>query len=147
MKEESEPGTAFLFGDGMHLVRQNVPKRYRGRPGKPMILETNTGRTRLNILGVCNAETRDFEHLAGEENCDGGRAIEFLGKASNGHRKAPSIGIFLDNAKCFRAKIGREWLKNNPRLRLEFLPAYSSNLNLTERFWRLAKDVLVKKIC
>ena len=144
MKEESEAGTAFLFGDGMHLVHQNVPKRYWGRPGKPMILETNTGRTRLNILGVYNAETHDFEHLTGEENCDGDRVIEFLDKVSNRYRKAPAIVIFLDNAKYFKAKIVREWLNDNPRLRLEFLPAYSPNLNLIERFWRLAKDVLVK---
>ena len=37
-----------------------------------------------------------------------------------------------------------EWIKEHPKLKLEFLPPYSPNLNLIERFWRFTKDKLVK---
>jgi len=32
----------------------------------------------------------------------------------------------------------------SPKIKLEFLPPYSPNLNLVERFWRFAKEKLVK---
>ena len=37
-----------------------------------------------------------------------------------------------------------EWLKEHPRLYVEALPAYAPNLNLIERFWKIAKAKLVK---
>lgn len=37
-----------------------------------------------------------------------------------------------------------EWVKKHPKLKLVFLPSYSPNLNLIERFWRLAKEKLVR---
>jgi len=50
----------------------------------------------------------------------------------------------LDNAKYFKAKIVNQWLEKHPKLELEFLPPYSPNLNLIERFWRFVKAKLVK---
>ncbi|KPA17126.1 Sulphatase-modifying factor domain protein, partial [Candidatus Magnetomorum sp. HK-1] len=41
-------------------------------------------------------------------------------------------------------KIVREWLKANNHIQIKFLPAYSPNLNLIERFWKYAKKQLVK---
>ena len=58
--------------------------------------------------------------------------------------KAPKIILFLDNAKYFKAEIVTLWLKENPKLQIEFLPPYAPNLNLIERFWRFVKDHLVK---
>ena len=58
--------------------------------------------------------------------------------------KTPKIILILDNAKYFKAEIVRNWLKENPKIKLEFLPPYSPNLNLVERFWRFAKEKLVK---
>jgi len=40
MKASAEPGTIFLFGDGMHLVHQNIPALCWGDPKKPPILKT-----------------------------------------------------------------------------------------------------------
>jgi transposase len=41
-------------------------------------------------------------------------------------------------------KTVRRKLKDNPRLQVEFLPPYTQNLNLIERFRRFVKDHLVK---
>ena len=144
MKLTSEPGTVFLFGDGMHLVHQNIPRLCWGDAKAPPIIKTNTGRQRLNILGAYNPDAHTFIHLTGEANCDAQRVIEYLTLIIKTYSQAPKIVLILDNAKYFKARIVNKWLKKHPRLHIEFLPAYAPNLNLIERFWRLAKDKLVK---
>lgn len=144
MKSTCEPGTVFLFGDGMHLVHQNVPQLCWADPKVPPILRTNTGRQRLNVLGAYNPDTHEFVHLTGEENCDAKRVIEYLDLITRVYIQAPKIILILDNATYFKAQIVNEWLQNCPRLHIEFLPPYAPNLNLIERFWRFAKEKLVK---
>ena len=144
MKLTREPGTVFLFGDGMHLIHQNVPGLCWGDPKDPPMLKTNTSRQRLNILGAYNPDSLSFVHLTGEENCDAQRVIEYFNVIIKAYFKAPGIVLILDNAKYFKAKIVREWLEKHPKLELEFLPPYAPNLNLIERFWRFVKEHLVK---
>ena len=144
MKQTSEPGTVFLFGDGMHLIHQNIPGLCWGDPKDPPVLKTNTGRQRLNILGAYNPDTHSFVHLTGEENCNAEKVIEYFDVIIKSYRKAPSIVLILDNAKYFKAKIVSEWLEDHPKFKVEFLPPYAPNLNLIERFWRFVKEHLVK---
>jgi len=144
MKSTSKPGTVFLFGDGMHLVHQNVPALCWGDPKDPPVLKTNTGRRRLNILGAYNPDSLSFIHITGEENCDANRVIEYFELIVRVYRRAPLINLYLDNATYFKAQVVRQWLENHPKLRIEFLPAYAPNLNLIERFWRFVKEKLVK---
>ena len=144
MKADSEPGTVFLFGDGMHLVHQNIPGLCWGDPKCPPVLRTNTGRQRLNILGAYDPDIHSFVHLTGEENCNAQRVIEFFEVILKARRRASHIVLFLDNAKYFKAEIVTQWLEDHPKLQVEFLPTYSPNLNLIERFWRFVKEKLVK---
>lgn len=144
MKRTSQAGTVFLFGDGMHLIHQNVPGLCWGDPKDPPILKTNTSRQRLNILGAYNPDFHSFVHLTGEENCDAKRVIEYFDVILKAYRRAPAIVLFLDNATYFKAEIVTTWLKDHPKLKLEFLPPYAPNLNLIERFWRFVKEHLVK---
>ncbi len=133
-----------MFGDGMHLIHQNVPGLCWGDPKNIPILKTNTGRQRLNILGAYNPDSYVFSHLTGEENCDANKVIEFFELILKAYEQAPKIILFLDNAKYFKAKIVTGWLEKHSELELKFLPPYSPNLNLIERFWRFVKDKLVK---
>jgi len=144
MKLTCKQGTVFLFGDGMHLIHQNVPGLCWGDPKNPPVLRTNTGRQRLNILGAYNPESHSFVHLTGEQNCDAQRVIEYFTEIVKAYPQAPAIVLFLDNAKYFKAKIVTEWMEEHPQLKLEFLPPYAPNLNLIERFWRFVKEHLVK---
>ena len=144
MKAASPPGSVFLFGDGMHLVHQNVPGLCWGDPKDPPVLKTNTGRQRLNILGAYNPDSHSFVHLTGEENCDAIRVIEYLEVILKAYRSAPRIILFLDNASYFKAELVTEWLESHPKLKIEHLPPYAPNLNLIERFWRFVKEKLVK---
>ncbi len=144
MKHTSEPGTVFLFGDGMHLIHQNIPGLCWGDPKSPPVLKTNTGRQRLNILGAYNPDSNSFVHLTGEENCNAQRAIEYFDVILKAYPQAPKIVIYLDNASYFKAEIVSDWFKDHNKLTVEFLPPYAPNLNLIERFWRFVKEHLVR---
>ena len=143
-KQTDPPGSVRLFGDAMHLLHQNIPGQCWGDPGFPPVMGTNTGRNRLNILGVYNPDTFSLLHLTGEENCNAVRVIEFLKNIVKTYSYAPKITLYLDNARYFHAAKVRAWLKDNPLIQINFLPAYAPNLNLIERFWKYAKEHLVK---
>ena len=98
----------------------------------------------MNILGAYNPENQDFVHLTGEENCDAERVAQFFEVVEKRYRKAPKIILILDNATYSKAKLVGDWLEDHPVFELVFLPPYSPNLNLIERFWRFAKGKLVR---
>ena len=135
-----------LFGDGMHLIHQNLPGYCWADPFFPPIIETNTGRKRLNILGAYNPEDCSFLHITSEENCNAESVIEYLELISNHYEGIPRVNLILDNVRYFHAKIVREWLEANNHINVIYLPAYSPNLNLIERFWKYVKKNLVKNI-
>jgi transposase len=53
------------------------------------------------------------------------------------------IFLFLDNARYQKAYEVQEYAKTL-NIILEYLPPYSPNLNLIERFWKYTKKVLVR---
>jgi transposase len=144
MKAECAPGTQFLFLDAMHLVHQNEPGYCWGDPKDPPVLKTNTGRKRLNILGAYNPAEYSLVHVTGEASCNGERVVELFDVIAAHHRTAPEVILFSDNATYFYSEQVRDWLAAHPRLWLLPLPPYAPNLNLIERFWKLAKEKLVK---
>jgi hypothetical protein len=99
--------------DYVQLIHQNVASSCWGDPKNAPVIQTNTGRQRLNILGAYNPESHKFVHLTGEENCDANRVVEFLEILNKTYGKALKIILLLDNAKYFKAKIVRNWLKEN----------------------------------
>jgi transposase len=139
----NEEGAETIFCDGMHLVHQNEPNNCWADPAFPSIIETNTSRQRLTILGGYNPADNSLIHLTSEENCNAERVIDFFELVSKIYN-AYKINIVIDNAKYFHATIVKEWLEKNPRINLVFLPPYAPNLNLIERFWKFAKKKLVK---
>lgn len=128
----------------MHLVHQAIPGYCWGDPKDKPTLYTNTSRKRLNILGAYNIDEHRLIHLTGENNCDSALVVEFFELMLNRCKHLQVIYIILDNAKYFKSKLVREWLKDNKKIQLIFLPPFAPNLNIIERFWRLAKEVLVK---
>ncbi|MCP4402807.1 MAG: IS630 family transposase [bacterium] len=143
MKTECEPGTVFRFVDAMHLVHQNTPGYCWGDPNDPPVMQTNSGRKRLNILGAYNPADYSLVHVTGEASCNGERVIELLEKIEAHDSTAPEVVLFSDNAKYFYSGQVREWIDAHPRCWLLPLPPYAPNLNLIERLWKFAKEELV----
>ena len=73
-----------------------------------------------------------------EETINADAAIFLLQKIERENPKAGVIWIICDNARYYRSKAVSEYLKDS-KIKLVFLPAYSPNLNLIERFWKFFK--------
>ena len=54
--------------------------------------------------------------------------------------------MILDNAKIHHAKLLTQFLLENPRLQLEFLPPYSPNLNIIEELWGWLKSTVINNV-
>jgi transposase len=141
---EPDSDTVVIFCDAMHLVHQTEPSACWGDPSAPPEIRTNSGRRRLNIIGGCNPLTRELVHETGEDFCNAEKAVIFFDKLQKFYPKANHIKVIADNASYFHASHTQTWLEKNPRVSLNFLPAYAPNLNLIERFWKFAKEKLVK---
>jgi transposase len=102
-----------------------------------LFIPSPAGRKRFNVLGALDAVTKQVHTLTNETYINAQSVCELLLKIAN-HYGSRTITVVLDNAryqKCalvqgFAASLGIELL---------FLPSYSPNLNLIERFWRFVK--------
>lgn len=139
----SFPDVEILFLDAMHLVHQVRSFLCWSDPKDPPVFCANSSRQRLNILGAYNPNTFEVYHHTNELNCDATKVIEFFKQILNRFPDAHSVILVLDNARYFVAREVRQWLEKHPKLICWFLPTYSPNLNLIERFWRIAKKHLV----
>jgi len=132
------------FIDGTHPHHNAIPAYGWILKGTDKELLTNTGRERININGAINTETMDFE-LNISESINAQSTIELLKAIEAKNPDAPIIHIIADNARYYRANLVTDFLKTS-RIKVHFLPPYSPNLNLIERFWKFfKKKVLYNK--
>ena len=129
------------FMDGTHPTYNSHAGYGWIAVGKRFAIKSQDGRKRLNLLGAYNPKTgeplvREYETLNQESTID---FLYYL-KALNEKKK---IHIILDNVRYQYAKAVKEVAKEL-KIRLVYLPGYSPNLNLIERYWGyLKKKVLV----
>lgn len=105
-----------------------------------LFVPTPSGRQRFNVLAAMNAVTHEIVKVT---NCTYINALsvqELLKKIAACNWGAP-ITLVLDNARYQRCKCVQN-LAEALHIHLLFLPSYSPNLNLIERFWKF-----VKKTC
>jgi hypothetical protein len=106
------------------------------------------------------APTRKSVALFGAVNVNDGRLVTrfekqfdamtfkaFLIQLLRHKKKGKRIVVMLDNARYHHAKILQGFLrKNRNALRLEFLPAYSPELNPIERVWKVTRKICTHNV-
>lgn len=97
-------------------------------------VKTNSGRDRISLNGALNLKNQSAVILS-EKTVNKFATIRLLNRLCKKH-KTGKIHLILDNASHHHAKIVKTWIKKHRRFKLDFLPAYSPNLNLIERLWR-----------
>jgi len=107
-----------------------------------MELKTNSGRDRLNVLGAYSPDDESLEYEAGTSSCDAEMVCRLLRKLREAN-PGKCLVVVLDNAKYNRARLVRKAAKRL-RIELEYLPTYSPNLNLIERFWKFLKKTVAR---
>ena len=130
-----------FFSDGVHPSHNVHAHCQWVRKGKRRELPANTGRKRVNLVGVVNAEDVTEVEVLECERVNTDSTIELLEKVKSENPEGTKH-IICDNARYYRSRKMVAWQKENPDMTLVFLPPYSPNLNVIERLWGHMKEVV-----
>ena len=129
------------FVDAAHLLHNAVPGRGWIKRARVVELKTNSGRNRLNVLGAYSPDDHTLISIEGTESCDAEMVCRLLRKLRAANPTQVLL-LVMDNVRYQRTRRVRA-LARRLRIRLLFLPPYSPNLNLIERFWKfLRKEIM-----
>ncbi len=95
------------------------------------------GRKRFNVLGALNPVTNKIITVVNEAYINSQTICQLLYMIAQMNIKVP-ITIILDNARYQRCQFVQQYA-NSLKIELLFLPSYSPNLNLIERYWKFVK--------
>ena len=103
-----------------------------------IFLRSPSGRQRFNVLGALDALTRQVHCFTNEGYITAESVGTLFRQVAAFYGPALPITIFLDNARYQRCA----WTQAQAQalgIELDFLPSYSPNLNLIERYWKWVK--------
>ena len=131
---ENDP---LYFADATHPQHNSVPSYGWIKKGQEKELKANCGRQRLNINGAINIDT--LEPVTGfYDTINAQSTIHLFAKIEAKHPDADVIYIIVDNARYYHSRLLKKYTKGT-KIKLIFLPPYSPNLNLIERYWKFFK--------
>lgn len=134
--EEAKAGRrALFFLDAAHFVY--APFLGLVWCFERLFVKAPSGRQRLNVLAALNATTREIFTVQNLTYITAETIWELLRLLAGVHPGVP-LTIVLDNARYQRCALVQS-LAQRLGSELLFLPAYSPNLNLIERFWKFVK--------
>lgn len=143
LQAEKKADEVHYFIDAVHPTLNSETSYGWIEKGTQQQVLSNSGRTRMNILGALNPNqvtevmTKEYQTI----NSDA--AKDFLEELGKKNPKAKKIRIFTDNAGYFKKLITDNLIKDK-RIEIIWLPTYAPNLNLIERLWKLMKKKVLK---
>lgn len=140
--EKKDAKSIVYYADGVHPTHNSRSTYAWIEKGEEFPQPTVSGRDRVNINGLLNAY--DVTDVIAHD-CDSVNALSTKALYEKALIKPPEasvIYIISDNAKYYRNKDLREWIKGTKIVQL-FLPAYSPNLNLIERLWKFLRKKVI----
>jgi transposase len=137
LRRKKDKEDKIYFMDGSHPLHNPILQYGWIKKGEEKYIETNTGRNRLNINGAYDVEEKKV--IAREDESVNAQSTIRLLTQLMSHQPKGKLNVILDNARYYRSKIVKEFLKENTRIKFVFLPPYSPNLNLIERIWKFVK--------
>ena len=102
-----------------------------------IFIKSNPGRKRFNVLGALDAVTHELITVTNDTYINALSVCELLQKIASEAISGP-VTVVLDNAAYQRCALVTTLAKELD-IGMIFLPPYSPNLNLIERFWKLVK--------
>lgn len=138
LKNTISSDETICFMDGIHPTHNVQPAYGWIKKGIRKEIQTNTGRSRLNLSGIIDI----FSHkilVAEDKTLNANAVISFFKKIEAAYPAKKTIHLFCDNARYYRNKEVRKYLETSV-IKLHFLPPYSPNLNPIERLWKWMKE-------
>jgi transposase len=102
-----------------------------------LFVKAPSGRQRLKVLAALNASSHELFTVENLTYITAETVCELLHLLAGAHQGIP-ITVILDNARYQRCALVQA-VAQELGIELLFLPTYSPNLNLIERFWRFVK--------
>lgn len=102
-----------------------------------VFIKSSSGRQRFNVLGALNAITHEVITITNETYINPESVCQLLQKLADLRLSIP-ITLVLDNARYQKCKLVQDFAESL-EIELLYLPSYSPNLNLIERFWKFVK--------
>ena len=129
---------ALYFMDGAH-PQHNTRAEYGWiLKGEDMEIPANTGRKRVNINALMNADDPTEITANFPDRINAQTTIELLSLLLIRYPHIKHHYIICDNARYYYNKVLWKWLEDKP-ITLIHLPPYAPNLNLIERLWKFLK--------
>ena len=141
LKEEKGEDDPIYFMDGTHPHHNPMPAYGWIKKGVEQEIPSNTGRRRVNINGAINIETMNTT-VRFDPSINAQSTVALLQALERKHQKAQCIYVICDNAAYYRSRDVKAYLETS-KVKLLFLPPYSPNLNLIERFWKYFKKQIL----
>ena len=112
--------------------------------GQRFLVGMGGGRKRLNIVGAYCPQDQEYLDLrVPKGTISAAQVIELMTRMQQRHPETKRFILYLDNAGYQHARAVREWGEaqkaHGVEFVLDFLPAYSPNLNLIERLWKFLR--------
>lgn len=137
LKNNKSAEDKIYYMDGCHPLHNSIAAYGWVKKGTEKQLKANTGRQRLNLNGAYNAE--EHKVIVREDESINAQSTIALMEQIQTKQSEGKIYLIADNAKYYRSKKVKEFLEENQRVKIIFLPPYSPNLNLIERLWLFFK--------
>jgi len=142
MEQAKSDKVALLFMDASHFVMGCDFLGYIYGKARRFI-KTYSGRKRYNVLAALNFVSKKITAITNDTYITSTQICDLLRKVALEYAGKP-ISIILDNASYQKALLVQE-LAAQLGISLVYIPSYSPNLNLIERFWKFAKNKLRTK--
>lgn len=139
MNKSENKECQLLFLDAAHFVQGNDHLGgFYGIVRK--FVRTFSGRNRYNVLGALNFCTKAVHTVTNDTYITSRQVCRMLVRLSKAY-KGQSVHVILDNAAYQRCNLV-QMVAAKLNITLHYIPAYSPNLNLIERFWKYVKGEL-----
>jgi transposase len=136
IKLAKEGVVELFFGDASHFVMGGFAGTLWSRVR--CFVKTACGRSRYNVQGALNFCGKKVTTVTSDTYISAEQVVALMKKLLAEH-KDKALALVLDNAAYQRCGKVTEYAKEHG-IGLIFLPPYSPNLNLIERFWKLVKS-------
>ena len=145
LKQDKPPEDPIYFMDATHPHHNPVLACGWIKRDVAHEIPSNSGRDRLNINGAIELERLE-PVVRFDESINAAPTIALLEQIEEANPDSQRIHVICDNARYYRSKAVCEFLDTS-KIELIFLPPYSPNLNVIERFWKFfRKQILHAKI-
>jgi transposase len=141
--EEAKAGERIvLFVDAVHFIFTTLLGNIWCKTR--CYLRSQAGRKRYSVLGAINAISKKMTYYSTDTTINAKAVCKLLKMIYVEYYGRP-ITLVLDNARYQHCQLVERYAKIL-KVELLFLPAYSPNLNLIERFWKYTKKKILYSV-